>query len=30
MKLSLNVNGDPLEIEAEVNARLLDVLHRAD
>jgi putative selenate reductase molybdopterin-binding subunit len=29
MKLSLNVNGDPLEIEAEVNARLLDVLRRA-
>jgi aerobic-type carbon monoxide dehydrogenase small subunit (CoxS/CutS family) len=29
MKLSLNVNGDPLEIEAEANARLLDVLRRA-
>jgi len=29
MKLSLNINGDPLEIEAEVNARLLDVLRGA-
>jgi putative selenate reductase molybdopterin-binding subunit len=29
MKLSLNVNGNRLEIEAEVNARLLDVLRSA-
>jgi len=29
MKLSLNVNDIPLEIETSINARLLDVLRRA-
>ena len=29
MKLSLNINGNHLEIEASANVRLLDVLRRA-